>query len=90
MVNELFFKSFSSNPEVEAKILKIISDQMGVKEIDLNRDTKFLDLGTDSLDMVELVMEAEETFDLIIPDEDIEDIKTVGEAINFVTNQLKI
>ena len=71
--------------EVEEKIKKIISEQLGVEEDEVVPEAKFVDdLGADSLDTVELVMALEEEFDLEIPDEDAEKMQTVGAAIDFI------
>ena len=71
--------------EVEEKIKKIISEQLGVEEDDVVPEAKFVDdLGADSLDTVELVMALEEEFEIEIPDEDAEKIQTVGAAIDFI------
>lgn len=69
----------------EQRVRQMIADQLHV-EIDKVQDTaSFIeDLGADSLDIVELVMSMEEEFDLQIPDEDGEKIKTVGDAINYI------
>jgi acyl carrier protein len=73
--------------EIEEKVKEIVCDQMGVSKDKLTADTHFLnDLGADSLDTVELVMEFEEVFDLNIPDEDAEQIQTVGQAIDYIMN----
>ena len=67
--------------EIEAKVKKIVADQMGVAEDEISRETSFVnDLNADSLDTVELVMEFEEHFDLNIPDEEAEKITTVFSA----------
>ncbi len=71
--------------EVELKVKKIVSEQMGVAEAEISRDTSFVnDLNADSLDTVELVMEFEEEFELNIPDEEAEKIQTVGQAIDYI------
>ena len=71
-------------------IKSIIVDSLGVDENKLTNDAKFLeDLGADSLDTVELIMEFEKEFRLTIPDEDAEEIKTVGQAIDYITNNRK-
>lgn len=71
--------------EVESKIKAIVAEQMGVDEAEINRDSSFVnDLNADSLDVVELVMEFEDEFDLSIPDEEAEKIQTVGQAIDYV------
>ncbi|MFZ5596197.1 MAG: acyl carrier protein [Bacillota bacterium] len=71
--------------DVFDKIKAIISEQLGVEEADITMESSFIeDLGADSLDIVELVMALEEEFDIIIPDEDAEKIRTVGEAVNYI------
>lgn len=71
--------------EIETKVKKIVSEQMGVPEPEISRDTSFVnDLNADSLDTVELVMEFEEEFELSIPDEEAEKIQTVGQAIDYI------
>lgn len=67
------------------KIKSIIVEQLGVEEEDVKMESSFVDdLGADSLDIVELVMALEEEFDLEIPDEDAEKIRTVGEAVKYI------
>ncbi|OAT81271.1 acyl carrier protein [Desulfotomaculum copahuensis] len=67
------------------KVKSIIVEQLGVEEADVNMEASFIeDLGADSLDIVELVMALEEEFDLVIPDEDAEKIRTVGEAVKYI------
>jgi acyl carrier protein len=68
------------------KIKKIIVDQLGVDESKIAEDSSFVDdLGADSLDIVELIMAFEEEFDMEIPDEDAEKIKTVGDAVKYLS-----
>jgi acyl carrier protein len=70
---------------VNDKVIDIVCDQLGVSRDKVTPETSFVnDLGADSLDQVELVMELEEEFDLSIPDEDAEKIQTVGEAIKYI------
>lgn len=70
---------------VEEKIKEIITKQMGVKSEQVTSETSFInDLGADSLDTVELIMEFEDAFDMNIPDEDAEKIRTVGDAIKYI------
>jgi acyl carrier protein len=67
------------------KIKSIIVEQLGVEEDDVKMEASFVDdLGADSLDIVELVMALEEEFELEIPDEDAEKIRTVGDAVKYI------
>ena len=75
---------------IEAKVKSIIADQLGVSEDEIKMETSFIeDLGADSLDIVELVMAMEEEFEIEIPDEEAENIKTVGDAINYINTHKK-
>ena len=75
--------------EIEEKVIQIVSEQLGVDKKEISRDTSFVnDLNADSLDTVELVMELEDEFDLTIPDEEAEKLKTVGEAIDYIQKKL--
>jgi acyl carrier protein len=70
---------------VEERVIDIVAEQLGVDKEKVSRDTSFVnDLGADSLDQVELVMELEEEFDIDIPDDAAEKIQTVGQAIEFI------
>ena len=70
---------------VKEKVVEIVSEQLGVNKDQINADTHFVnDIGADSLDTVELVMELEEEFDINIPDDAAEKIQTVGEAIEYI------
>ena len=70
---------------IEAKVIKIISEQMGADKTEISRETSFInDLNADSLDTVELVMEFEDEFDMNIPDEEAEKIRTVGDAVKYI------
>ena len=70
---------------VAEKVKSIIVEQLGVDEEEVTPDASFVDdLGADSLDTVELVMELEEEFDINIPDDAAEKIQTVGQAIKFI------
>ncbi len=72
--------------EIEAKVIEIVANQMGADKGQITRDTSFVeDLNADSLDTVELVMEFEDEFETSIPDEQAEKIKTVGQAIDFIS-----
>ena len=72
------------------KVTNIIVDKLSVEESRVVPEASFLDdLGADSLDTVELIMEFEEEFDLEIPDEDAEKITTVGDALEYINNHVK-
>lgn len=71
--------------DIEAKVIDIVAEQMGVEKTEITRETSFVnDLNADSLDTVELVMEFEDAFDTSIPDEEAEKIGTVGAAISYI------
>jgi len=73
---------------IEDKVKEIIVDQLGVEADQVKPEAAFIDdLGADSLDTVELVMALEEEFDMEIPDEDAEKIKTVGNAIDYIKSK---
>lgn len=70
---------------VEERVVNIVAEQLGVEKEKIKRESNFVnDLGADSLDTVELVMELEEEFDINIPDDAAEKIQTVGEAISHI------
>jgi acyl carrier protein len=70
---------------VEERVIDIVAEQLGVEKEKITRDTHFVnDLGADSLDTVELVMELEEEFDISIPEDSAEKIQRVGEAVDFI------
>ena len=74
--------------DIEAKVKDIIVEQLSVNAEDVTPNAKFLeDLGADSLDIVELVMAFEEQFELDIPDEDAEKIRTVGDAVTYINSK---
>ena len=67
------------------KVKTIIADQLGVAEDDITPSSKFIeDLGADSLDVVELIMAMEDEFDLEIPDDEAENISTVGDVVDYI------
>jgi acyl carrier protein len=73
------------------KVKQIVSEQLGVDEGEVTPSASFVDdLGADSLDVVELVMAFEEAFDIEIPDEDAEKIKTVQDAIDYIDKKAKV
>ncbi len=76
---------------VEEKVKQIIVEQLGVDEAEVTSSASFVDdLGADSLDQVELIMAFEEAFDIEIPDEDAEKIKTVQDAVDYVDKNAKV
>ena len=76
-------------PENYDKIKEIIIDKLGVDNGKITMDAKFIDdLGADSLDTVELIMQFEEEFSIEIPDEDAENLLSVGQAVDYITEKL--
>ena len=74
---------------IEERVLEIISEQLGVAKNELTRSTSFMDdLKTDSLDIVEMVMELEEEFEIQIPDTATEKIRTVGDLIDYIEQEV--
>jgi acyl carrier protein len=74
---------------VAERVTKIIVDKLGVEEKEVAKEANFInDLGADSLDTVELIMEFEKEFDVSIPDEQAEKITTVGQAIDYLEAQV--
>ena len=76
---------------VEDKVKQIVVEQLGVEESEVTMTASFVDdLGADSLDQVELVMAFEEAFDMEIPDEDAEKIRTVQDAVDYIGKNAKV
>ena len=76
--------------EIESKVVEIIVDKLGVDSAEVKPEASFTnDLGADSLDTVELIMELEKEFSVTIPDSDAEKIQTVGDAIAYIENASK-
>lgn len=67
------------------KVKKVVAEQMGVDEASISKETSFVDdLGADSLDVVELIMALEEEFDMEFSDGEAEDIKTIGDVVDYI------
>ena len=76
-------------PEHYDKIKEIIIDKLGIDDGKITMDAKFIDdLGADSLDTVELIMQFEEEFGIEIPDEEAEGLLSVGQAVDYITSKL--
>jgi acyl carrier protein len=77
-----------ANSNVEDRVKKIIVEQLGVREDQVQENARFIeDLGADSLDTVELVMEFEEAFGIKIPDDVVEKMTTVGQALSYINEK---
>ncbi len=73
---------------IASRVHEIIEEKLGVDQSEITRDASFTDdLGADSLDTVELIMEFEKEFDITIPDEEAESIVTVGDAVDFLNER---
>jgi acyl carrier protein len=76
--------------DISTKVKSIIVDKLGVEEAEVTSEASFTnDLGADSLDTVELIMEFEKEFNIAIPDDQAEKIATVGDAITYIENNVK-
>jgi len=79
----------SETDTVEQKVVNIVCEQLGTSRDKVSSETSFInDLGADSLDTVELVMEFEDEFQINIPDEDAEKIQSVGDAVKYIKEKL--
>ena len=75
--------------DIFEQVKKILCDQLDLEEEQVNEDSEVIDdLGADSLDIVDLVMPLEEEFDTEIPDEDIENLKTVGDIVKYIEDRV--
>ncbi len=75
--------------QILEKIKEMLVDQLGVEDGEIDEKAEFAaDLGADSLDLVELIMSMEEEFDINIPDEDVENIVSVGDAVDYVAENI--
>lgn len=77
-----------SEPEIEAKVIEAVADQLGVAKADITRNSEF-DAICDSLDKAELMMEFEDLFEISITDEAATKLKTVADAVDFIQRTLK-
>lgn len=69
------------------KVQEIVAEKLGVEKSKITKEASFIDnLGADSLDTVELIMKMEEEFDIEIPDEEAEKLRTVGDVVNYLDN----
>lgn len=76
--------------DVSQKVARILIEKLGVAESEINPDTNLVkDLGIDSLDYAEIVMDFEQTFDIRIPDEDAEKLTTIGAAVAYIEKKLQ-
>lgn len=75
--------------QLEAKVFKIVAEKLNIEEKNVSTASRFQeDLGADSLDIVELLMEIEEEFGVSISDEESEKLKTIGDAVKFISAKL--
>jgi acyl carrier protein len=75
--------------DVQSKVSQILVDKLGIAESEITPDANFIkDLGIDSLDYAEIVMEFEQTFNIRIPDDDAEKLQTFGEAVKYIQSKL--
>ena len=79
-----------SSQNVEERVMNVVSEQLALNKETLTRDSDFIkDLGSDSLDQVELIMELEEEFGITIPEEEADKVRTVGDVIDHIEAALK-
>ena len=76
--------------DIQKKVTKILTEKLGIAESEITPDANFVkDLGIDSLDYAEIVMEFEQTFDIRIPDDDAEKMQTFGQAVKYIQDKVK-
>ena len=76
--------------DIPKKVTEILVEKLGIAQSEITPDANFVkDLGIDSLDYAEIVMEFEQTFDIRIPDDDAEQLQTFGEAVRYIQEKLK-
>lgn len=75
--------------DIPSKVTLILTEKLGIAQSEITPDANFVkDLGIDSLDYAEIVMEFEQTFDIRIPDDDAEKLQTFSEAVNYIKNKI--
>lgn len=75
--------------DIPKKVTKILTEKLGIAESEITPDANFVkDLGIDSLDYAEIVMEFEQTFDIRIPDDDAEKLQTYGQAVRYIHEKI--
>jgi acyl carrier protein len=76
--------------DIQERVGKILIDKLGIAESEIQPDANLVkDLGIDSLDYAEIVMDFEQTFDIKIPDDDAEKLATIGSAVKYIEEKLK-
>jgi len=70
----------------KAQVIAIIADQLGISEAEITEETSFADLGADSLDLFQIISALEEEFNVEFDNDDVEKIKTVGDALEYIKN----
>jgi acyl carrier protein len=76
--------------DIPKKVTEILIEKLGIAESEITQDANFVkDLGIDSLDYAEIVMEFEQTFDIRIPDDDAEKLQTFGQAVKYIQGKIK-
>jgi acyl carrier protein len=76
--------------DIPKKVTEILVEKLGIAESEITPDANFVkDLGIDSLDYAEIVMEFEQSFDIRIPDDDAEKLQTFSEAVNYINSKIK-
>ena len=89
-LHEIYTKHIEELSEIAQKVRNIIIDKLGVEESEVTNEASFTnDLGADSLDTIELIMEFEKEFNISIPDDQAENIGTVGQAITYLEENVK-
>lgn len=84
------FLHLGAMKDIQKKVNSILTDKLGIPESEITPDASFVkDLGIDSLDYAELVMEFEQAFDIKIPDDDAEKMQTISEAVQYISNKVK-